>query len=61
MSIDTCPDISEEAKKLLGEASAPPIRLITIGAGDKAVKVGEEVVLFRHDKSSLTPAVSQWQ
>lgn len=55
VSIDACPDISEEAKKLLGEASAPPIRLITIGAGDKAVKVGEEVVLFRHDKKFFNP------
>ena len=32
-----------------------PIRLITIGAGDKAVKVGEEVVLFRHDKKFFNP------
>jgi len=54
-SIDSCPDVSEEAKKILGEASAPPIRPITFGAGDKAVKMGEETVLFRHDKKFVNP------
>ena len=51
VSLDLCPDVSEEAKKVLGEASAPPIRSVTLGAGDKAVKMGEETVLFRHDKT----------
>jgi len=32
-SLDLCPDVSEEAKKVLGEESAPPIRPITIGSG----------------------------
>ncbi|MDP2156252.1 MAG: acetyl-CoA decarbonylase/synthase complex subunit gamma [Nitrospirota bacterium] len=54
-SIDSCPDVSEEAKQKLGEASAPPIRPITFGAGDKAVKMGEETVLFRHDKKFVNP------
>ncbi|TAN40448.1 MAG: acetyl-CoA decarbonylase/synthase complex subunit gamma [Nitrospirae bacterium] len=56
-TLDLCPDVSEEAKKILGEASAPPIRPITIGAGDKAVKMGEETVLFRHDKKFVNPCV----
>jgi len=54
-SLDQCPDVSEEAKKILGEASAPPIRSITFGSGDKAVKIGEETVLFRHDKKFVNP------
>jgi acetyl-CoA decarbonylase/synthase complex subunit gamma len=54
-SLDLCPDVSEEAKTLLGEASAPPIRPITIGAGDKAFKMGEENVLFRHEKKFVNP------
>ncbi|MCI0468483.1 MAG: acetyl-CoA decarbonylase/synthase complex subunit gamma [Nitrospirae bacterium] len=54
-SLDACPDISEEAKKALGEASAPPIRSITLGAGGKAVKIGEETVLFRHEKKFVNP------
>jgi acetyl-CoA decarbonylase/synthase complex subunit gamma len=54
-SLDSCPDVSEEAKKILGEASAPPVRPITFGAGGKAVKLGEETVLFRHDKKFVNP------
>lgn len=54
-SLDKCPDVSEEAKKMLGEASAPPVRPITLGAGDRAVKLGEETVLFRHDKKFVNP------
>ncbi len=54
-SLDLCPDVSEEAKQKLGEASAPPVKPITFGAGDKAVKMGEETVLFRHDKRFVNP------
>jgi len=54
-SLDACPDVSEEAKKILGEASAPPVRPITFGTGDKAVKMGEETVLFRHEKKFVNP------
>ncbi len=54
-SLDQCPDVSEEAKQKLGEASAPPIRPITLGAGAKAVKLGEETVLFRHEKKFVNP------
>ncbi len=56
-SLDACPDASEEAKKVLGEAAAPPIRGITLGQGDKAVKVGDEICLFRHDKKFFNPNV----
>jgi acetyl-CoA decarbonylase/synthase complex subunit gamma len=56
-TLDLCPDVSEEAKKILGEASAPPIRPITLGSGDKTVKIGEETVLFRHDKKFVNPCV----
>ncbi|MEW6068709.1 MAG: acetyl-CoA decarbonylase/synthase complex subunit gamma [Nitrospirota bacterium] len=54
-SLDLCPDVSEEAKQKLGEASAPPVMPITLGAGDKAVKTGEETVIFRHDKRFVNP------
>ncbi len=56
-SLDACPDVSEEAKQKLGEASAPPVRPIILGAGDRAVKTGEETVLFRHDKRFVNPCV----
>lgn len=54
-SLDACPDVSEEAKRILGEASAPPIKAIAIGKGEKAVKLGEETVLFRHEKKFVNP------
>jgi acetyl-CoA decarbonylase/synthase complex subunit gamma len=48
--LSKCPHVSEEAKTKLSEASAPPILPVTIGVGDKAVKVGGETVMFRHEK-----------
>src|SRR5512143_3087020 len=54
-SLDACPDASEEAKAFLGAASEPPMRAITIGAGAGALKVGEETVLFRHEKKFVNP------
>ena len=57
VSLDACPDVSEEARQKLGEASAPPVRPIILGAGDRAVKTGEETVLFRHDKRFVNPCV----
>jgi acetyl-CoA decarbonylase/synthase, CODH/ACS complex subunit gamma len=54
-TLDLCPDVSEASKQILGDASAPPIRPITFGSGDKAVKMGEETVLFRHEKKFVNP------
>jgi acetyl-CoA decarbonylase/synthase complex subunit gamma len=54
-SLDQCPDVSEEARRTLGEASAPPVRPTTLGTGDRAVKLGEETVLFRHEKKFVNP------
>ena len=56
-SLDACPDASEDAKKILGESAAPPIRDITVGTGDKAVKVGGEICMFRHEKKFFNPNV----
>jgi acetyl-CoA decarbonylase/synthase complex subunit gamma len=50
-SLDKCPDASAEARAALGAASAPPIRLVSIGHGERTVKVGEETVFFRHEKT----------
>jgi acetyl-CoA decarbonylase/synthase complex subunit gamma len=46
-----CPHLSDEAKAMFGEASAPPIRMVKIGTGDNVLSVGEETVLFRHEKT----------
>jgi acetyl-CoA decarbonylase/synthase complex subunit gamma len=53
--LSACPHVSEEAKEQLAEASAPPIRQVTIGVGDTAVKVGGETVMFRHEKRFENP------
>lgn len=50
-----CPYVSEEAKEQLAEASAPPIRPVAIGAGVRALKVGGETVMFRHEKTFYNP------
>ncbi len=49
--LSSCPYVSEEAKATLSEAAAPPIRPLSIGAGDNVVKIGGETVLFRHEKT----------
>ena len=50
-----CPYVSEEAKVKLVEAAAPPIAPVTIGVGDRALKVGGETVMFRHEKRFENP------
>ena len=50
-----CPHVSEQAKAELSEASAPPIRPLSIGTGDQALKLGGETVLFRHEKRFVSP------
>ncbi len=53
--LSTCPHVSEEARAQLEEASAPPITPVTIGVGDRALKVGGETVMFRHEKRFENP------
>ncbi|HEY67136.1 MAG TPA: acetyl-CoA decarbonylase/synthase complex subunit gamma, partial [Thermoflexia bacterium] len=46
-----CPYVSEEAKAQLAAAAAPPIRLVTVEGPGHKVEVGNETVLFRHEKT----------
>jgi acetyl-CoA decarbonylase/synthase complex subunit gamma len=46
-----CPHVSEEAAQKLEAASAPPIRLVEIHGGNGKLQVGNETVLFRHEKT----------
>lgn len=46
-----CPHVTDEAKSALESASAPPIRLITLGNEEHKIEVGNETELYRHDKS----------
>lgn len=49
--LSACPHVSEASKTQLAESSAPPMRLITLKGPGTEVKVGNETVMFRHDKT----------
>jgi acetyl-CoA decarbonylase/synthase complex subunit gamma len=51
VELAACPYVSEGSKAQLAESSAPPIRLVSLKAGGREVKAGNEVVLFRHEKT----------
>ena len=53
--LDSCPYVSDEAREELAQASAPPIRQVAIGAGERALKIGGETVMFRHEKTFYNP------
>ncbi len=53
--LSACPYVTDEAKEKLEEASAPPIRPVKIGSGDRAIKIGGETVMFRHEKRFENP------
>jgi acetyl-CoA decarbonylase/synthase complex subunit gamma len=50
VELSACPYVTEDSKKQLAESAAPPIRLVTLKAGSE-VKAGNEVVMFRHEKT----------
>ena len=47
VAIDKCPYFSDDAKAMLNEQTAPPMKTITVGEH----KLGGETVLFRHEKT----------
>ncbi len=51
VKIDKCPYFSPEAVAQLSEATAPPMKTITVGDG---LKLGGETVLFRHEKTLVS-------
>lgn len=53
--LSACPYVSEDSKAKLSAAAAPPIRLITLAADGRKVEVGNETVLFRHEKTFYHP------
>ncbi|MFO8033777.1 MAG: acetyl-CoA decarbonylase/synthase complex subunit gamma [Candidatus Bipolaricaulota bacterium] len=50
VALEQCPHVSEEAQAALGEAQAPPMRTVQVGRGDRALTIGGETVLFRHEE-----------
>lgn len=53
--LSACPYVSEEAKAQLDAASAPPIRLVSVAGPGHKVEVGNETVIFRHEKTFYHP------
>jgi acetyl-CoA decarbonylase/synthase complex subunit gamma len=51
VELSACPYVSDTSKVQLAESAAPPIRLVTLKANGYEFKAGNEVVLFRHDKT----------
>jgi acetyl-CoA decarbonylase/synthase complex subunit gamma len=47
-ALDTCPYVTDVARENLASASAPPIKAIAFGNG---TVMGDETVMFRHDKT----------
>ena len=54
-ALDQCPHVTEQAKAALSGASAPPIKLVTIGTGERKLEIGNETVLFRHEETFYHP------
>ena len=54
-ALDQCPHVSDEAQSALGDAQAPPMRTVTIGAGENELAIGGETVLFRHEEKFHHP------
>jgi len=51
VELGSCPYVTDESKKQLAESAAPPIRLITLKADGREVKAGNEVCMYRHEKT----------
>jgi acetyl-CoA decarbonylase/synthase complex subunit gamma len=51
VELKDCPYVSEESKIKLEAASAPPIRLIKVAGTNGKLQVGNETVLYRHEKT----------
>src|SRR5512138_3428513 len=54
--LSACPHVSEASKQQLEAASQPPVRLITLSSDGRKVEAGNEIVLFRHEKTFYHPA-----
>jgi len=59
VAIEQCPPLlkkeHEKAYKELSEMLKPPIKEVTIGTGDRAVKVGGKLVMYRHEFTYFNP------
>jgi acetyl-CoA decarbonylase/synthase complex subunit gamma len=52
-NVDKCPYLSPEVRAELQDALMPPIKLVAIGSGNNALKIGNEEVIYRHEKTFI--------
>jgi acetyl-CoA decarbonylase/synthase complex subunit gamma len=50
-TVDKCPYLSDEVKAKLIDLLAPPMKLVTLGQGERKLEVGDEEVVYRHEKT----------
>lgn len=50
-----CPDLSDEAKNEMADASTPPMQRVKIGTGENEFVMGRETVMFRHEEKFHHP------
>ena len=55
--LDSCPYVSDDARAQLSEASAPPLRPVGLGAGERKATTGGETVQYRHEKTFYNPTL----
>ena len=53
--IEDCPHVDSGAKDTIAEASAPPVKTITVGTGNNKIPMGGETVLCRHERRFINP------
>ncbi|RLC94344.1 MAG: acetyl-CoA decarbonylase/synthase complex subunit gamma [Chloroflexi bacterium] len=54
-TLDKCPYLAPNVKEELEDALAPAIKLVTIGPDGNALQVGNEEVIYRHEKTYFHP------
>ncbi|MEN6442866.1 MAG: acetyl-CoA decarbonylase/synthase complex subunit gamma [Methanoregula sp.] len=59
LGVDNCPPVAKEEyrasyEKLL-RLMAPPVKTVTVGTGDRAMKIGGKYVLYRHEFTYHNP------
>lgn len=49
--VTRCPYLDDNAKRILGASTRPPVQLVKIGVGERSFAVGNEFFLYRHEKT----------
>jgi len=50
-TVDKCPHLSPEIRAKIEELLIPPMKLVIIGTGENKLEIGNEEVIYRHEKT----------